>query len=72
MNVLHYGPNPPSGTLPLALFARGLYAAELDKRLAARLGSGQPRSNLRSDGLLQMELNLVVQFAALLPENEEA
>jgi hypothetical protein len=72
MNILHYGPNPPPGTQPLALFPRGLDPAKFNQRLTARFGWVHSSGYSGSDCLFEMKLDLFIEFAAPFAKNQEA
>jgi hypothetical protein len=68
MNVLHYGPNPPPGTLTLALFPRRLNPAKLDQCLTARFGCVQSSRYSGCDCLFEVKVDLFVEFTAVFCE----
>lgn len=71
MNVLHYGPNPPPGTLSLALFARGLDPAKFDQCLTARFAWVHSSRNSGCDCVFEMKLDLFIEFGAPFAKNQE-
>jgi hypothetical protein len=72
MNVLDDGPNPPSGTLTLALLPRGLDPAKFNHRLTACFGWIHSSRNSGCDCMFEMKLDLFLEFAALFAKNQEA
>ena len=70
--ILHQGAQPPPGFLFMALLSGGLDGSELNPRLAPRFFGVHARGEVKLGRLLQVKLQLVLEFGWLAAEEEKA
>ena len=71
-HILHQGAQPPAGFLFMALLSGRLDGSELNPRLAPRLFGVHACSEVKLGRLLQVKLQLVLEFGWLAAEEEKA
>jgi hypothetical protein len=69
MNVLQHCPEPPGGTLPLALFPCDFNTAKFNQCLTARFGKVHSSRYFGCDCLFEVKFEFFFEFAAPCAKN---